>query len=477
LSESGIRTANFVDDGTDASGGFHVTETSTGTFDRTTTGDSNSGATQIDETSSTDYTVTEIISGTSAFTMIETGTDAPTTTETDDTVTGDYSIIGSGTDLYTLGESGTLGGVFSDLVTGTDVYASTETGNHTEQTYDRTTTGGGDWVRTASGGTLASGSGTNGYTLTESGDQAAGHFSQSEMGRDRYGLVQSFDDVSNANGGATPGNVTFHSHGLAFRDPDDDECDGACDCQPQPTANPPQLIDSFSKYKAPDKIGEYTRPEFEKLINNGKPIIDPSELDKKIQLQQFIDNTRLNTGCIGVTHMAIKNSADFSQYLNQQLGAKKFRDFLDDPKENVIIDKMKNAVYPQAYTNVKGPWRDFEDAKNLRGEAPLGPNDKYVIFAFISDWNNKKNEEPMLDKNGKYDVQDLVFKKDGDIAMWDYAVYQPSTKLWVNANHAIDPKGKYPQKFYVKNNVEPFEDPGGNKHKAIVYYAYIVRGK
>jgi hypothetical protein len=164
--------------------------------------------------------MTEIVSGTNAFTMTETGTDSLTTNETDDTVTGNYSIVSNGTDLYTLGESGTLSGAFSDTVTGTDVYASTETGNHDQQTYTQTTTGGGAWVRTASGGTLTSGSGTNGYTLVESGDQAAGHFSQSETGTDRYGLVENFDNVANTTSGSTPGNVTFHSHGLAFQDPD-----------------------------------------------------------------------------------------------------------------------------------------------------------------------------------------------------------------------------------------------------------------
>jgi hypothetical protein len=31
--------------------------------------------------------------------------------------------------------------------------------------------------------------------------------------------VEQFDDVSNATGGTTPGNVTFHTHGLPWRDP------------------------------------------------------------------------------------------------------------------------------------------------------------------------------------------------------------------------------------------------------------------
>ena len=221
MSESGTRSDNFVDDGTNATGSFHVTEGSSGSFDSTTTGDDNNGATSVVETSNTGYSVTQTVSGSNPFTMTENGTETATANETDDSVTGDYTRTENGTDVYTLGETGTLSGAFSDTVTGTDGYASTETGNHAMQTYARTTTGGGTWTRTASGGTLTSGNGTNGYTLTESGDSAAGHFSQSETGTDRYGLVEKFDDVSsNANGAATPGNVTFHSHGLPFRDPE-----------------------------------------------------------------------------------------------------------------------------------------------------------------------------------------------------------------------------------------------------------------
>ena len=219
MSESGTRSDNFVDDGTDSSGAFHVTEGSSGSFDSTTTGDGNNGATSVVETSNTGYSVTQTVSGSNPFTLTESGLDSMTATESGDAVTGDYTRTENGTDIYTLGETGTLSGAFSNTATGTDGYASTETGNHAMQTYARTTTGGGAWTRTVSGGTLTSGGGTNGYTLTESGDSAAGHFSQSETGTDRYGLVQKFDDVSNANGGSTPGNVTFHSQGLPFRDP------------------------------------------------------------------------------------------------------------------------------------------------------------------------------------------------------------------------------------------------------------------
>jgi hypothetical protein len=92
-----------------------------------------------------------------------------------------------------------------------------ESGNHAAQTYNRTTSGGGNYLEITITGTRILG--TNAYTLVEAGDARAGHFSQTKYGTDRYGLLPLFNDVSNAVSGASPGNVTFHSHGLPFRDP------------------------------------------------------------------------------------------------------------------------------------------------------------------------------------------------------------------------------------------------------------------
>ena len=135
-------------------------------------------------------------------------------------MTGAFTRNETGTDLYTLSESGTLSGsgTFAETVTGTDAYSINDVGNTALQTDVSTTTGGGAWTRTASGAATA-GSGTNGYTLVESGDALVGSFSQSETGTDRYGLVEAFDNVANDASGNTPGNVSFHSVGLPFRDP------------------------------------------------------------------------------------------------------------------------------------------------------------------------------------------------------------------------------------------------------------------
>jgi hypothetical protein len=148
--------------------------------------------------------------------------DSTTSTAVANAVTGATAREESGTDVYTLAESGTAaGGAFTQTVTGTDSYAASFAGNQAAQVTAGTTTGGGTWTRTASGpgSTLSSGNGTNDYTLTTTGNAVAGVFSHSATGTDRYDLVQRFEDVSNAAGGRSPGHVEFFSHGLPFRDP------------------------------------------------------------------------------------------------------------------------------------------------------------------------------------------------------------------------------------------------------------------
>jgi hypothetical protein len=224
LSEGGTRAADFVDDGVSSGGDtFHVTEGSSGTYSRTKVGNTAAGDYSLTETSDTGYSWTEVEAGSlSEFTLSGSGDDSATAAESGDTLTGEFTSSENGTDLYTLVESGDNGGgSLTESVTGTDIYSSSGSGNRDRGSFDGTTTGGGDWTRISSGAgaVLASGSGTNGYTLTESDDSLAGHFSQTRGGTDRYGLLDYFGDVSNSGPGATPGNVTFHSHGLPFRDP------------------------------------------------------------------------------------------------------------------------------------------------------------------------------------------------------------------------------------------------------------------
>ena len=148
LSQSGSNSANFVDDGTDADGTFHVTEGSAGSFSSDTLGDSNNADYTTTATTSTGYSYSEIVSGSSPFTETENGSITATSTETGDQVTGAYTRNETGTDLYTLTESGTLSGTgtFAETVTGTDNYSVNDVGNTALQTDVTTTTGGGAWM-------------------------------------------------------------------------------------------------------------------------------------------------------------------------------------------------------------------------------------------------------------------------------------------------------------------------------------------
>jgi hypothetical protein len=216
LTQTGGSSANFADRGTDPIGSFNVTEGSTETFVRGTIGNQPDGSYTQTDNSTDNYSMTQVVSGSNSFTLTESGTDGGTSTESGNQVTGDYTIISGGTDSYTLQEQYQNSGQFT-TVTGTDTYSGSESGNHAAQTYNRTTSGGGNYVEITVNGTRILG--TNAYTLVEAGDARAGHFSQVKYGTDRYGLLPLFNDVSNAVSGASPGNVTFHSHGLPFRDP------------------------------------------------------------------------------------------------------------------------------------------------------------------------------------------------------------------------------------------------------------------
>ena len=143
--------------------------------------------------------------------------DSQTITDTGDDETGGDTQTISGTDSYTLTESGSLTtGTINETVVGTDTYSGSQSGNDDKGTYSVSTSGGGAWTRTGTGAT----SGINSYTDTTTGNDYVGHYSESRTGTDRYGLVDRFDEASNAASGNDPGNVTFFSHGRMFQDGD-----------------------------------------------------------------------------------------------------------------------------------------------------------------------------------------------------------------------------------------------------------------
>jgi Pretoxin HINT domain len=139
-----------------------------------------------------------------------------------DGVSGAVWSTGTDSSTTTLTETGTAsGGAFTQTVVGADSYVGSTTGNTANQELVGSVTGTGTWTRTSSGpgSTKPSGTGTNTFTHTTTENPIAGVFGQTLTGETRYQLVQSFDDVSNANAGSNPGHVKFKSHGLMFRDP------------------------------------------------------------------------------------------------------------------------------------------------------------------------------------------------------------------------------------------------------------------
>jgi hypothetical protein len=161
---------------------------------------------------------------------------------------------------------------------------------------------------------------------------------------------------------------------------------------------------------------------------------------------------------------------EFSDVLAQKYGNGK----AENVPQDAIGDEMK-ANPPQNLPNVVGGWLEFNDAVNLEGvNPPLGKKDQYMIFAFIGDWKNGAKPQP--DQNGMIPKDSIVYKNgQGQIAPWDFAVYQPTTKLWINVNHAVMPNK--PQEFYVKDKVDAFIDPDKKEHNAIAYYAAVLRAK
>ena len=228
LVENGTRTSSFDDEGGGGGGviAYTISESTTGSYNRTTTVDESMGETIIEATTNTDYTLSQesITSLEVNYVISETGQENGALLEVEDTVTGDYSQFTDGSDSYTLCESGHVNFVYpvllySQQVTGSENYGTGEQGNLDQQTSTMTSIGSGTYTRVSSASAaLASGSGDYGYTLQEIGNAAAGQFTQNESGTDRYGLVDRFDNVSNSASGK-PGNISYNANGVPFTDP------------------------------------------------------------------------------------------------------------------------------------------------------------------------------------------------------------------------------------------------------------------
>jgi hypothetical protein len=107
-------------------------------------------------------------------------------------------------------------------LTGSEGYTLTETGNNNTGVSSGTDAGSGTYTLsdTGPGHTLTPGSGSYSYSGLERGDATSGTFSRTQTGTNRYGLLEYWNDVSNTASGKTPGNMIFSLVGRPFVDPE-----------------------------------------------------------------------------------------------------------------------------------------------------------------------------------------------------------------------------------------------------------------
>jgi hypothetical protein len=173
-----VLTTNITQTGDDASGSFTLLENSTDNPIVTTTGNTISGQQTILTTNgSQTYNFTQTQSG---YTLTGGGTKTYSSTETDSVTTGMASSTETGTDSYTLGESGSA--VDTQSLTGSDGYTTTRTQNSLDGSFSIVTTG----------------TGSNSYTVTQTGNTFAGTASLSQTGATRYDQLQAYDNTADS---------------------------------------------------------------------------------------------------------------------------------------------------------------------------------------------------------------------------------------------------------------------------------------
>jgi hypothetical protein len=155
-------------------------------------------------------------------------------------VTGVYSLRETGTDSYTVAETGgtsTTGGHgggggsssgggsdsnWGLTLSGVDNYTTSETGNELSGDFARTTTGSGTAALIESGSISYfpyNNTPSTGYTLSETGNYLSGQLSMTETGNDRNSLIYAFNNASNADpsNGNGPGDVDYSPVGAPFQ--------------------------------------------------------------------------------------------------------------------------------------------------------------------------------------------------------------------------------------------------------------------
>jgi len=246
--------------------------------------------------------------------MTETGADAMTTTLTGNSANGNYTQTQNGTDTYTITEAGTISsGAYSLTLTGVDTVTATTTGNTIQGTFVETVIGGGTYTRAETGGTLGSGSGTNNYTVIETGNSVSGQTSQTETGKDRFGLIEQFANMASTVGAGTPGHLLYQSFGSAFAG--QSAMYTSSDCTPAPRVRE----EKKEKTQIEKDLEQAAKSA---LLDLWDYIVDPTGWDaipeKNAILSAFLDvleDYRANNGDIAKTIDSINGRIAYIQWL------------------------------------------------------------------------------------------------------------------------------------------------------------------
>jgi hypothetical protein len=241
-------------------------------------------------------------------------------------------------------------------------------------------------------------------------------------------------------------------------------------------------------YTAPSKIGPpkgYLGGQFFIMLFGRRLVPElPANFERVAQVFQLstreIDAVRLQAGCVGYTSMALIPADVFIKIMEKkwiEMGKKNTREGFEAARDAALV--------PENLPGIQGPWLKFEDAKQLKGvKPPPGPDDKVVFFAKQGYWKGKDGKTdtaPRPDSNGMVPKDSILFTLDVTNkyhGKFNYVVYHPSGKVWVDANHGVSADPEDPQKWFVRKEPQvPFVTSKGEKLNAIVYYAMIIRGK
>ncbi len=142
-------TVTLVDSGSDDTGSYTVEQSHDLSTSRDESGNNLSGSYSATGATGDTYSLSETVAGTAGFSLTETGGDDTTLTESGNHVLATYRQDVVGSDTASFIETGSnTGGSYSETLLVNETASWTQTGNTAQQTFSKTETGTGDYIRT-----------------------------------------------------------------------------------------------------------------------------------------------------------------------------------------------------------------------------------------------------------------------------------------------------------------------------------------